>query len=124
MTVLSLALRFLIFPKTFALSLVVPLTQLETLLLRLLVAWLLVCLAVRQEPHRMGMGRAATRQSTICLTVGMQVLLYPGKHISHAASESNYLMTSHWQSSKQQQQYLNSPINLNAVNFFSFQKRT
>lgn len=40
----------------------------------------------------MGMGRAATRQSTICLTVGMQVLLYPGKHISHAASESYQLL--------------------------------
>lgn len=64
---------------------------LSSQLLQLLVAWL-ICLAERQGPHRMGIGRAATRQSTICLTVGMQVLLYPGKHISHADQKRQHLM--------------------------------
>lgn len=36
--------------------------------------------------HRVG--RAGTRQSTICLTVDMQVLLYPEKNTSHAPSET------------------------------------
>lgn len=75
------------------LLLAVLLTRLAPLLPRLLVA-VLVRLAVRQGPHRIGMGRAATRQSIICLTVGMQVLLYPGKHISHAPSEPNHTSTS------------------------------
>lgn len=78
---------------------------LTPLLSRLLVA-VLEHLAVRQEPHRIGMGRAATRQSIICLTVGMQVLLYPGKHISHAPSEPNHTSTSITPSGRRDFDYL------------------
>jgi len=42
-------------------------------------------------------GWVATRQLTICLIVGMQVLLYPGKYTSHAPSE---LQNAYWLSSR------------------------
>lgn len=89
---------------------------LTPLLSRLLVA-VLEHLAVRQGPHRIGMGRAATRQSIICLTVGMQVLLYPGKHISHAPSEPNHTSTSITPSGGRDFDYL-----VFFLNIFSWQK--
>lgn len=77
--VLSMSQRHIVFSWTLTLLilLAVLLTQLEMSILGVS-AFLVYLAARRQEPHRIGrMERAATRQSTICLTVGMQVLLYP-----------------------------------------------